>query len=312
MFEQIVAQGIDDCRERWYKFKSARKTSGMEWSFVLTCEQMTERRSHRRARQTSGTYHTANVHERDLKEITRRIVRAAHPEMIILFGSRVYGKPRPDSDLDVLVVMDKDGSRTGLAPLKKLFPPLPVPLDIHARTPSEVTSRLEMGDDFMQTVVGRGQKLYAARAKNGFAKHLARSLEKGRTQPMDNAPLVLEWVELAEGDFAGAQMWARQKKNFRPEKLCWDCEQCVEKYLKAFLTRHRVKFERTHKLEELNALCLTADTDFRLIKTLVDKADICDPKIRYPGKSVTEEDARAAFAAMKQIRKFVRAKLGLA
>ncbi len=273
---------------------------------------MTERRSPRRARETAATYRAAKLNERDLKEITRRIVRAAHPEMIILFGSRVYGKPRPDSDLDVLVVMDKEGSHTELTtPLKQLFSPQPIKLDIHARTPTEVTRRLEMGDDFMQTIVGRGQKLYAVRAKNGFAKHLDSALEKGRTQPMSNVPLVLEWVELAEGDFAGAQMWARQKKNFRPEKLCWDCEQCVEKYLKAFLTRHRVKFERTHKLGELNALCLAVDSDFRLIKTLVDQADICDPKIRYPGNSVTEEQARAAFIAAKQIRKFVRAKLGL-
>lgn len=272
---------------------------------------MTERRP-RRAREAHTTYRTANLAERDLKEITRRIVRAAHPELIIAFGSRVYGKPRPDSDLDMLVVMGKEGSQTELTtPLKQLFPHPPVKLDIHARTSTEVTQRLEMGDDFMQTVVGRGRKLYAAREKNSLAKNIYASLVKGRTQPMDNTPLVLEWVELAEGDFTGAQMWSRKKKNFRSEKLCWDCAQCVEKYLKAFLTRHRAKFERTHKLEELYALCFAIDSDFRLIKPLVDKADICDPRIRYPGNAVAEEDARAAFTATKQIRKFVRAKLGL-
>lgn len=273
---------------------------------------MTERRSPRRARETAALYKTRTLTERDLNKITRRIVRAAHPEMIIAFGSRVYGKPRPDSDLDLLVVVNPEGSRAqGAVSLEKLFPHSPVRLDIQARTPTEVTQRLEMGDDFMQMIVGRGQSLYSPRDKNGFANKFFAALEKGRTHPMDNAPLVLEWVELAEGDFLGAQMWSRKKKNFRPEKLCWDCEQCVEKYLKAYLTRHRVKFERTHNLEALHLLCLAADSDFRLIKTLLDKADICDPRIRYPGKSLSEEDAREAFIAAKAIRKFVRAKLGL-
>ena len=84
-----------------------------------------------------------------------------------------------------------------------------------------------------------------------------------------------------------------------------------QKYLKAFLTRHRVPFERIHKLDDLHALCLAVDSDFRLIKSILSKADICQPKIRYPGNSVTEVEAREAFAAAKQIRKFVRAKLGL-
>lgn len=273
---------------------------------------MTERRSPRRARESATPYNAPKVSARDLKEITRRIVRAGHPEMVILFGSRAYGTPRSDSDLDLLVVMDKEGSHSErIASLKKLFADLPIRLDLHARTPAEVAQRLEMGDEFMQTIVGRGQKLYPMRAKNGFTRKVQTLLERGRTQPMSNAPLVQEWVEKAEGDFEGAKLWARRKANFRPEKLCWDCQQCAEKYLKAFLTRHRVVFERIHELDRLHELCLCVDSDFRLIKNQLDKADICDPRIRYPGKSVTEEDAREAFAATKEIQKFVRAKLGL-
>jgi HEPN domain-containing protein len=128
---------------------------------------------------------------------------------------------------------------------------------------------------------------------------------------MDNAPLVQEWVEKAEGDFFTAQVLARYKKNLKADNLCWNCQQCVEKYLKAFLTRHRVSFERTHKLDVLYEACLHVDSDFRLIKNILDKADICPPNVRYPGSSVTEEMAREAFAATKQFRKFVRAKLGL-
>lgn len=273
---------------------------------------MTERRSPRRAGEAAAPYHAANVSARELKEITRRIVRAAHPEMVILFGSRAYGDPRPDSDLDLLVVMDNEsGLAEQVEALRKSFPHLPISLDIQTRTPSQVTQRLEMGDEFMQTIVGRGQKLYPLRVKNGFSRQVQTVLERGKSQPMNNAPLVQEWVEKAEGDFEGAKMWARRKANFRPEKLCWDCQQCVEKYFKAFLTRHRVVFERIHELDKLHDLCLSVDSDFRLIRDLTAEADICDPRIRYPGMSVTEEQAREAFAAAKKIRKFVRAKLGL-
>jgi HEPN domain-containing protein/predicted nucleotidyltransferase len=273
---------------------------------------MVARRSERHARESAAPYTASILSERDLKDITRRIVRAAHPDMIILFGSRVYGEPRPDSDLDLLVVMDEQGSHAErIAPFRNLFPQLAVPLDIQARTRDEVTQRLEMGDEFMQRVVGRGQKLYPLRAKNGFVRDIYASLERGRTQPMNNTPLVHEWVEKAEGDYVTAQVLARQKKKFSADNLCWACQQCVEKYLKAFLTRHRVEFERIHKLDELHALCMSADPDFRLIKSELDKADICQPKIRYPGSSVTAEQAREAFAAAKPIRKFIRAKLGL-
>lgn len=38
-----------------------------------------------------------------LAEIVARIVEAVHPTRIDLFGSRVRGDSRPDSDYDVLV-----------------------------------------------------------------------------------------------------------------------------------------------------------------------------------------------------------------
>jgi predicted nucleotidyltransferase len=43
-----------------------------------------------------------------LADIVRRIVRAAKPEKIVLFGSAARGEMGPDSDYDVLVI--KGGS----------------------------------------------------------------------------------------------------------------------------------------------------------------------------------------------------------
>ncbi|MCY4109314.1 MAG: nucleotidyltransferase domain-containing protein [Chloroflexi bacterium] len=49
-----------------------------------------------------------------LDDIVQRIVAAAQPEKIILFGSAARGEMGPNSDVDLLVVKDTDDAR-GLA-----------------------------------------------------------------------------------------------------------------------------------------------------------------------------------------------------
>jgi predicted nucleotidyltransferase len=42
-----------------------------------------------------------------LPEIVRRLVDEFDPEEIILFGSRAWGKPRPDSDYDLWIIVSE-------------------------------------------------------------------------------------------------------------------------------------------------------------------------------------------------------------
>ena len=42
-----------------------------------------------------------------LPEIVRRLVAEFDPEEIILFGSRAWGQPLPDSDYDLMVILAK-------------------------------------------------------------------------------------------------------------------------------------------------------------------------------------------------------------
>ena len=45
----------------------------------------------------------------EIKALTDRIVRAFHPDRIVLFGSYASGTPNSDSDVDLLVVLPFEG-----------------------------------------------------------------------------------------------------------------------------------------------------------------------------------------------------------
>jgi HEPN domain-containing protein len=48
-------------------------------------------------------------------------------------------------------------------------------------------------------------------------------------------PITAEWVIKAEGDWASAQREVRARKHRNHDSACFHAQQCVEKYLKAWL-----------------------------------------------------------------------------
>ena len=87
------------------------------------------------------------------------------------------------------------------------------------------------------------------------------------------------------------------------------CQQCAEKYLKAFLTEHLVRFERTHVLTDILGLCMPLDKDFKKLASDLTSLEGYAVAIRYPGATVSAELAEDAFKAAKRVRTFVRSKL---
>jgi len=71
-----------------------------------------------------------------LPEITQRILAVSDPEKIILFGSYARGDYGPDSDLDLMVVMQNiQSSREESTRLRRALRGLLVPIDILVATP---------------------------------------------------------------------------------------------------------------------------------------------------------------------------------
>lgn len=64
-------------------------------------------------------------------------LKSTNPQKIVLFGSYAYGNPDPDSDVDLLVVVDTD--KTFHQRIQQLRPLLPKdrPVDLIVLTPKE-------------------------------------------------------------------------------------------------------------------------------------------------------------------------------
>ena len=118
-----------------------------------------------------------------------------------------------------------------------------------------------------------------------------------------------EWVIKADNDFYSADILLHSGDVPLIDTACFHCQQCAEKYLKAFLTDHPIRFERTHVLMDLLALCLSVDKNFGKIAKDLNSLEGYAVAIRYPGAIVSLELAEEAFRAADRIRKFVRRKL---
>ena len=102
------------------------------------------------------------VRRRSIAALSAEIVRACRPERIILFGSYAYGRPRPDSDVDLLVILPFRGhpARKAAEILEQVRPRLGV--DLLVRTPRQMRQRLAWNDFFLREIVEHGEVLYEA------------------------------------------------------------------------------------------------------------------------------------------------------
>jgi len=92
------------------------------------------------------------------------IVKRFHPEKVILFGSHARGEARPDSDVDLLVVMPVSGSKREKAiEVAVALHGIRVPKDIIVTTPEEFRWRKDIPGTIERPAVLEGKVLYASR-----------------------------------------------------------------------------------------------------------------------------------------------------
>lgn len=102
--------------------------------------------------------------EREIHRMVERIVERFHPERVILFGSHARGQARPDSDVDLLVVMPIQGSkREAQLDVRKALRDIPMPKDVVVTTPEEFEWRQRVVGTIERPAAREGKVLYARR-----------------------------------------------------------------------------------------------------------------------------------------------------
>ena len=93
--------------------------------------------------------------------------------------------------------------------------------------------------------------------------------------------------------------------------MCFNAQQCIEKYLKAWLQEANLPVPRTHDLVELLYLIVPMHPAWRAWEA--DFSAFVAPALgfRYPGKSATAADARHAARIAAKVRQAVRDGLGI-
>lgn len=96
----------------------------------------------------------------EIHKLANQIAEEFQPEQIILFGSYAYGKPTPDSDVDLLVILPFQGRPfyKSLEILRHVNPSFPI--DLLARQPEDTARRYREGDPLIREALDHGTILY--------------------------------------------------------------------------------------------------------------------------------------------------------
>lgn len=118
-----------------------------------------------------------------------------------------------------------------------------------------------------------------------------------------------EWIDKAKDDLEwanydyGGKFW---------DKVCFACQQAVEKILKAFIISQGRVHPRIHKLPELLQICSKFDPEFNRWEDTVRILDGYYIGPRYPGfipQTYTPEVAQEALSLAQQLVDFVTQKI---
>jgi len=99
----------------------------------------------------------------EIRQVVHQIVGYCHPQRVVVFGSYADGTPTPDSDVDLLVVMDTEEPPLHAAARIAAAVDHPFPLDILVVRPEALMDALARKASFATAVMTKGTVLYEAR-----------------------------------------------------------------------------------------------------------------------------------------------------
>ena len=126
--------------------------------------------------------------ERDIAEVVAQIVGHFHPQQVVLFGSYAYGTPTPDSDVDLLVVMETPLRNVEQAVEIRKAVDFPFPVDLLVRTPQHIAERVALGDVFLREISRKGWSCMQPMTQEWIDKAESMASQGGSRSMADGSP----------------------------------------------------------------------------------------------------------------------------
>jgi HEPN domain-containing protein/predicted nucleotidyltransferase len=176
-----------------------------------------------------------------LAALARAVVERFAPERIVLFGSRARGDHGPDSDYDVMVVLD-DGSGPAEGVVRAIHD-IQTNVDVIVATCDQFERRrIDVGT--LEYVADHEGRILYARTSPPRPRQVR--------EPPNGPPESLDaWIARADSDFAAMAALNMVHPSNLHDAIVFHAHQGVEKTLKAALVARHVQPPRTHVLPDL-------------------------------------------------------------
>jgi HEPN domain-containing protein len=116
-----------------------------------------------------------------------------------------------------------------------------------------------------------------------------------------------EWTSKGDNDLKNAVHTLKLGKDCPTDTVCFHAQQCVEKYLKAFLVGLEKPFPRTHDVESLISLM---PKDIRIGLTVEEQRRLTEyaTALRYPGsyEAIPLTEAKQAVKLAQRVQRKIR------
>ena len=182
---------------------------------------------------------------REMELAVERLRAAFDPEEIVLFGSRAYGTPREDSDVDLLVVLrlasESSDGRERLA-REALGSDGWYQVDGHvwAYTPDEMREQLRRGSTAVRDALAKGMRLFPEDGRSRYADLAGEWSVVGAKETL---------LEKSREDLITAERMLQPP--VVPWVVAFHAQQAAEKALKALIFHLGGEPGRTHNLSDL-------------------------------------------------------------
>ena len=113
----------------------------------------------RTAIEVPDVLHRRRIPQRAIRAVVGQIAAQFGPQKVVLFGSYARGAPRPESDVDLLVIMETEDEAAQSLAVRQAIE-CNFGLEIIVRTPQNLERRLRLGDFFLREALAEGKTLY--------------------------------------------------------------------------------------------------------------------------------------------------------